>query len=95
MCKLKLSNHIPLSGTSPGFKTVHTARTTPCTAGGEEKREVCIIYLDFEICRPSYQVFIDFSIRECNHVAAVFVDTRVGCGNVGARKLLYADEKEL
>ena len=40
----------------------------------QEKREVCIVYLDFEICRTSYQVFIGFSIRKYNHhVAAGFV----------------------
>ena len=97
VCKLKLSDKIPSSssGTSPAIKIIHTTRTTPCTTGGEgEKREVCIIYLDFEIFRTSYQVFIDFPIRECNHVAAVFVDTRVGCGKMVARKLLYVDNKK-
>ena len=40
----------------------------------QEKREVCIVYLDFEICRTSYQVFIGFSIGKYNHhVAAGFV----------------------
>ena len=58
---------MPLSGTSPRFKIIPITRTTtPCTTGGEGKREVCV-------CRTSYQVFIDFPIRECNHVAAFYV----------------------
>ena len=95
MCKLKVSNKILLSGTSPGFKIIPTTCTTPYTSGGEEKREVCIIYLDFGICCTSYQVFTDFPIRECNDIAAVLLTLVLGAGRWWQGNCFMKMKKEL
>ena len=99
VCKLKLSNKILCLGCRLASKSFVLLVLHPVLLGGERSGKFALFtwILKYVVPRTRYQVFIDFPIRECNHVAAaaVFVDTRVGCGKMVAKKLPYVDEKRV